>query len=49
MPEEDTALMLNVNNRVMAMTAAKWEDLALTGTEIDLDEGEEDLDDPDMM
>ena len=42
---EGTYIMLNTNNRMMAATAArmKWEDLALTGTEIDLDDGEENL------
>ena len=44
--DESTYLMLNTNNRMMAATAQRlhWEDLALTGTSIDLDDGEEDLD-----
>lgn len=39
-------VMLDVNNRMMASTAARvqWDELALTGTSLDLDDGEEDLD-----
>ena len=48
-PNEDiyrSFVMLDVNNRMMASTAARvqWDDLTLTGTAIDLDDGEEDLD-----
>ena len=49
--DEETFLMVNTNNRMMAATAQRlgWDDLALTGTEIDLDDGEEDLDETGEM
>ena len=48
---EDVLIQLNTNNRLMAAVAQrvglKWDDVALTGTEIDLDDEEENAVQPD--